>query len=119
MGLTGPFCIVLCPLFAWRAWERRSRSSLVLAAILCACAAVARQRLNAARAVRVFMSSLLDLSLGRVGHADCWRHGSLDNQDNVREAVLLPPGGCAEPDHIFLPSQQRLLCTAQIVKLRT
>ena len=40
MGLTGPFCIVLLPLFAWRAWERRSRSSAVLAAILALCAAI-------------------------------------------------------------------------------
>jgi hypothetical protein len=37
IGLTGPFCIILCPLFAWRAWGRRSRSSAVLAAIIAAC----------------------------------------------------------------------------------
>jgi hypothetical protein len=40
LGLTGPFCIVLAPLFAWRAWSRRSRASAVLAAIICACALV-------------------------------------------------------------------------------
>jgi hypothetical protein len=40
IGLTGPFCIVLCPLFAWRAWTRRNRSSAVLAAIVAACALI-------------------------------------------------------------------------------
>jgi hypothetical protein len=38
MGLTGPFCIVLLPLFAWRAWERRTRGSAVLAGVLALCA---------------------------------------------------------------------------------
>jgi hypothetical protein len=40
MGLTGPFCIVLLPLFAWRAWTRRTRASLALAAVVAACALV-------------------------------------------------------------------------------
>ena len=40
MGLTGPFCIILSPLFAWRAWSRRTRASLALAAIIVACALV-------------------------------------------------------------------------------
>jgi len=40
MGLTGPFCIVLWPLFAWRASTRRSRASIVLAAIVAACALI-------------------------------------------------------------------------------
>ncbi len=38
MGLTGPFCILLCPLFILRAWVRRGRPSLVLAAVVAACA---------------------------------------------------------------------------------
>jgi hypothetical protein len=40
MGLTGPFSIVLWPLFAWRAWTRRGRASAVLAAIIAACALI-------------------------------------------------------------------------------
>jgi hypothetical protein len=40
MGLTGPFCIVLLPLFAWRAWSRRTRASVVLALLMAACALV-------------------------------------------------------------------------------
>ena len=40
LGLTGPFCILLAPLFAWRAWRRRSDASIVLAAIVVACALV-------------------------------------------------------------------------------
>ncbi len=40
MGLTGPFCIVLLPLFAWRAWERRTRASAVLAGVIAACSAI-------------------------------------------------------------------------------
>jgi hypothetical protein len=40
MGLTGPFAIVLCPLFAWRAWERRTRASAVLAALIAACSLI-------------------------------------------------------------------------------
>ena len=40
MGLTGPFCIVLLPLFAWRAWTRRTKASLALAAVVAACALV-------------------------------------------------------------------------------
>ena len=40
IGLTGPFCILLLPGFAVRAWQRRSRASLVLLAAVAACAAV-------------------------------------------------------------------------------
>jgi hypothetical protein len=40
MGLTGPFSIILCPLFAWRAWRRRNRSSAALAAIVGACSLI-------------------------------------------------------------------------------
>jgi hypothetical protein len=40
MGLTGPFCIMLSPLFVARAWARRSRASAFLAAIVVACALV-------------------------------------------------------------------------------
>ncbi len=40
IGLTGPFCIILAPLFAWRAWSRRTHASTVLAAIVFACAIV-------------------------------------------------------------------------------
>jgi hypothetical protein len=40
MGLTGPFCIVLGPLFVWRAWTRRTRASAVLASIIAACALI-------------------------------------------------------------------------------
>jgi hypothetical protein len=40
MGLTGPFCILLSPLFAWRAFSRRTRPSIVLAGVVSACAAV-------------------------------------------------------------------------------
>lgn len=46
MGLTGPFCIVLSPLFAARAWLRRSRSSALLAAAVVACALVQCYFLN-------------------------------------------------------------------------
>jgi hypothetical protein len=40
LGLTGPFCILLLPFFAWRAWRRRTRASVVLAVIVGACALV-------------------------------------------------------------------------------
>jgi hypothetical protein len=40
MGLTGPFCIILCPLFLWRSWQRRSRASTVIAAIVLVCALI-------------------------------------------------------------------------------
>jgi len=40
LGLTGPFCIILGPLFAWRAWSRRTRASAALAAVIAACALV-------------------------------------------------------------------------------
>lgn len=40
LGLTGPFCILLLPLFAWRAWRRRTRASVALAVIVLACALV-------------------------------------------------------------------------------
>jgi hypothetical protein len=40
LGLTGPFSVILAPLFAWRAWSRRTRASAVLAAIIFACAVV-------------------------------------------------------------------------------
>jgi hypothetical protein len=40
IGLTGPFCVILAPLFAWRAWSRRTRASVALAAIIFACALV-------------------------------------------------------------------------------
>jgi hypothetical protein len=40
LGLTGPHSVVLAPLFAWRAWRRRSRASVALAAIVGACALV-------------------------------------------------------------------------------
>jgi hypothetical protein len=40
MGLTGPFCIALLPLFAWRAIERRTRGSAAVAAVVAACAAI-------------------------------------------------------------------------------
>lgn len=39
-GLTGPFSITVSPLFAWRAWRRRTTSSLVLAIVICACGAI-------------------------------------------------------------------------------
>lgn len=38
LGLTGPFIIVLAPLFIWRAWQRRSKFSLLLAAASAGCA---------------------------------------------------------------------------------
>jgi hypothetical protein len=40
MGLTGPFCVVLLPLFAWRAWERRTRASAVMAMLNAVCASI-------------------------------------------------------------------------------
>jgi hypothetical protein len=40
LGLTGPFCILLTPMFGWRAWRRRSRPSLVLALVIVGCALV-------------------------------------------------------------------------------
>ena len=39
LGLTGPFSILLFGLFVWRAWTRRTRASLALAALMTACAA--------------------------------------------------------------------------------
>jgi hypothetical protein len=39
-GMTGPFCVILSPLFLLRAWLRRSRGSLAVAAIVCSCALV-------------------------------------------------------------------------------
>ncbi len=38
IGLTGPFCVLLTPFFAARAFFRRTRASLVLAAIVASCA---------------------------------------------------------------------------------
>lgn len=38
LGLTGPFIVAWLPLFAWRAYRRRTRASVVLAAIAAACA---------------------------------------------------------------------------------
>jgi hypothetical protein len=40
MGMTGPFCIILFPLFLLRAYSRRTRASVVLGAIVGACAVV-------------------------------------------------------------------------------
>jgi hypothetical protein len=40
VGLTGPYSVILAPLFVGRAWIRRSRPSVVLAALVVACAAV-------------------------------------------------------------------------------
>lgn len=40
LGLTGPFSIAMGPLFLWRAVQRRSRWSTVLAALACGTAAV-------------------------------------------------------------------------------
>jgi hypothetical protein len=40
LGLTGPFSIVLAPLFLWRAWMRKTRASALLAAAVAACAVV-------------------------------------------------------------------------------
>jgi hypothetical protein len=40
LGLTGPFCILLLPFFAWRAWSRRTRASVILAVIVAGCALV-------------------------------------------------------------------------------
>ena len=40
LGLTGPFVIALAPLFVWRAYQRRSRFSVDLAALAVLCAAV-------------------------------------------------------------------------------
>lgn len=40
MGLTGPFCIILLPAFALRAWSRRTGASVALAALVAACALV-------------------------------------------------------------------------------
>ncbi len=39
-GLTGPFSLLWSPLFAWRAWRRGTRASLVMAVILVACGGV-------------------------------------------------------------------------------
>jgi hypothetical protein len=40
IGLTGPFCIILSPLFAWRAWSRRTRASAAVAGLVVGCALV-------------------------------------------------------------------------------
>ena len=40
IGLTGPFCMILAPLFAWRAWDRGTRASALLCAIVVVCAVV-------------------------------------------------------------------------------
>jgi hypothetical protein len=40
MGLTGPFCIVLAPLFAWRAGTRRTPASIAVGAVIVLCAAI-------------------------------------------------------------------------------
>jgi hypothetical protein len=46
IGMTGPFCILLFPLFALRALMRRSRPSAALAAVVTACAAVQLLKLH-------------------------------------------------------------------------
>jgi hypothetical protein len=38
LGLTGPFCILLLPFFAWRAWKRWTRASVTLAVAVGMCA---------------------------------------------------------------------------------
>ena len=40
LGMTGPFCILMTPLFAWRAFARRTRWSIVLASLVALCAVV-------------------------------------------------------------------------------
>lgn len=40
LGLTGPFSVLLAPLFLWRAWRRRTRASRFLAALVIGCALV-------------------------------------------------------------------------------
>jgi hypothetical protein len=40
ISLTGPFSIILAPVFALRAWRRRTRASAWLAGVVCACALV-------------------------------------------------------------------------------
>ena len=37
-GLTGPYSVLFAPLFVWRAWQRRTRASLVLAVLMIVCA---------------------------------------------------------------------------------
>ena len=37
-GLTGPYSVLFAPLFVWRAWQRRTRASLVLAVLVIGCA---------------------------------------------------------------------------------
>jgi hypothetical protein len=46
IGLTGPFCIILWPLFIWRAFRRRTAASTALAAIVTGCALVQACILN-------------------------------------------------------------------------
>jgi len=40
LGLTGPFSVILAPLFLWRAWEQRTRASAVLAGVVASCGLV-------------------------------------------------------------------------------
>jgi hypothetical protein len=39
-GLTGPYCILFAPLFVWRALQRRTRQSVVLAVLVTGCALI-------------------------------------------------------------------------------
>ena len=39
-GLTGPFSVILSPLFAYRAWVRRTPASILIAAIVLGCGAI-------------------------------------------------------------------------------
>ncbi|MES2693514.1 MAG: hypothetical protein V4773_08580 [Verrucomicrobiota bacterium] len=40
LGLTGPFSVLFLPLFLWRAFQRRTRASFILAGIVCVSAAI-------------------------------------------------------------------------------
>jgi hypothetical protein len=78
MGLTGPFCIFLSPLFVWRALHRRTIASAALLVVIVACALVqthfVRQELAASPSAPVSMASDAELLRSMVG---CRIGGSL------------------------------------------
>ena len=75
LGLTGPFSILLLPLFAWRAMSRRTLQSTFIAALVAACAF--------AQAVCLVMQPSSDPGVPGIGASrasSCrrWRKGSGD-----------------------------------------
>lgn len=93
LGLTGPYSVFFAPLFLWRALQRRTRASLVLAVLALVCASIQGSLIALHQTGRLDDGGVAAMGAGEVVHA------KLLAVPGMRIAGSLVAGSRVPPDY--------------------